>query len=101
MGIAPAIADVRNPYGCFGGIRTWRASDGLVCSNRDPTTASGRLVQDSADRTSFRPSYDFLGRSPNLRSQSAVLRTFEQAVGDVWKSTVQVFPPNVNYRLAW
>jgi serine protease Do len=50
----------------------------------------GRLVQESAAQTSYRPNYDILGRSPHLRSDSGMLRTFEQAVGDAWKSTVQI-----------
>ena len=50
----------------------------------------GRLVQKSTEQTRYRPNYDFLSRSPNLRSNNFVLKTFEQAVGDAWKSTVQV-----------
>lgn len=50
----------------------------------------GRLVQESTEQTSYRPNFDILGRSPHLRSDGGMLRTFEQAVGDAWKSTVQV-----------
>ncbi len=50
----------------------------------------GRLVQESAEQTSYRPNYDILGRSRHLRSDGGVLKTFEQAAGDVWMSTVQI-----------
>lgn len=58
-----------------------------------PMSLPGRLVQESSEQTRFRPNYDFLGRSPNLRSTTFVLKTFEQAVGDAWLSTVQVLSP--------
>ncbi len=51
---------------------------------------TGRLVQESTEQTNYRPNYDILGRSPHLRSDGGVLRVFEQAAGDVWKSTVQI-----------
>ncbi len=62
----------------------------IIATAKSDRALPGRMVQESSERKSFRPNYDFLGRSPNLRSDAIVMRTFEQAAGDAWKSTVQV-----------
>lgn len=61
--------------------------------SQSPVSLPGRLVQESSEQTRFRPNYDFLGRRPNLRSTTFVLKTFEQAVGDARLSTVQILSP--------
>ncbi len=74
-------------------IATIQLSDLLLdlCSTSNMQHAlTGRLVQESTEQTNFRPNYDILGRSQHLRSDGGVLRVFEQAAGDAWKSTVQV-----------
>jgi serine protease Do len=57
---------------------------------RSPRALPGRLVQEPAEQTRYRPNYDIHTKSPHLRSDSGMLRTFEQAVGDSWKATVQI-----------
>ncbi|MDZ4847846.1 MAG: PDZ domain-containing protein [Pirellulaceae bacterium] len=56
----------------------------------DQFVLPGRLVQETLPQTSYRPNFDYLGRSPKLRSHTAVMKSFEQAIGETWKSTVQV-----------
>ncbi len=50
----------------------------------------GRLVQETQERTSYRAHWVPPSRLPNQRNETAMLRTFELAIGSNWQSTVRV-----------
>jgi serine protease Do len=50
----------------------------------------GRLVQETQERTSYRMNWVPPSRLPNQRNETAMLRTFELAIGPSWQSTVRV-----------
>ncbi len=62
----------------------------LVAQSTQSVPTSGKLVQESSERTSFRFDYASPSQSPNQRMHLTFLRTFEKIVGDAWKSTVQI-----------
>lgn len=76
-------------------LATWRVVDTDLPSESNLEVESarvlpGRLVQETRERTSYSLRYVSPSRSPNQRGDSTMLRTFELAIGDAWKSTVGV-----------
>jgi S1-C subfamily serine protease len=75
-------------------LSAWRVCDSAsgpwLSGNLDEQVLPGRLVQESQTRTSYRMRYVPPSRSPNQRTDGTMLKTFELAVGENWKSTVQV-----------
>jgi serine protease Do len=75
-------------------LATWRTvqsdTERMQPITEQAPVLPGRLVQESRERTSYSLRYVSPSRSPNQRGDTVMLRTFELAVGDVWKSTVRV-----------
>ncbi len=74
---------------------TWRVVDTDLPSepkieSESPHVLPGRLVQETSERTSYSLRYVSPSRSPNQRGDTTMLRTFELAIGEAWKSTVRV-----------
>ncbi|MEZ6136486.1 MAG: trypsin-like peptidase domain-containing protein [Pirellulaceae bacterium] len=55
-----------------------------------PDVESGQLVQEPPRRSSYRPDFSRGLRRSNQRSNFFMLRAFQDAVGDSWKSTVRL-----------
>ncbi len=62
----------------------------LDSSEVNETSASTRFVQDPPQRTAFRPDFSSGLRRSNQRSNFFMLRAFQDAIGESWKSTVRV-----------
>lgn len=68
----------------------WPATGNALNGSMFGGSGSGQFVQEPAQRQSFRPNFSRSRNLSNKRSNFLMLRAFQEAVGDSWRSAVRV-----------